>query len=531
MRLFPRLAAGLIAALLSTATLSTTTVAQADQVLHRTLTAEPDSLDPDKTNAADSIAIDHDLFVGLATLDQHARPVPGAAEHWDISPDGLTWTFHLRHDGKWSNGEPVTSADFLYSFRRLVDPKTAAEDPSDLKQVVNYQAIVSGKEKDLTKLGVEAPDPYTFVMHLAEPRIALPFLLTDPQLGPLHKASMERWGEQWTQPGHLVSNGPFTMRAWTPQSEVVLAKNPNFFGADTVKLDEVHWMVAENTDAALTRYRAGEIDFVSLTRVHLPWAKQNLPDQFRSAPDNLAYLLFFNMVKGPLAQDIRLCQAINLAIDRETIVGKLDPRGEPPAYGMIPLAVSNYTAQSMPFKGTPMADRLKQAKDLMAAAGYGPGHPLKLTLIYTTDESNRQILLAVSAMLKPIGIDLDLENSEWQVFVSNMNQRNYDVGLYAMLGTYDDYESGLDNWRSDAGFINPSGYANPKFDDLFHRGVTAKDMATRRDLMQQAEKVLLDDYPVAPLEFGQRNVLVNPKLEGYVTEIIDNQSRYLSFKN
>ena len=525
MRFSPRLAAGLIAALLAT-----TAAAQADQVLHRYDSAEPDSLDPQKTNAADSLSLDRDMYIGLATLDPHGKPVPGAAESWDIAPDGKTWTFHLRHDDKWSTGEPVTSADFLYSFRRLVDPKTAAEDPSDLKQVVNYQAIVSGEEKDLTKLGVEAPDPYTLVLHLTEPRIALPFILTDMQLAPLHRASIEQWGDQWTQPGHIVSNGPFMMKSWVPQSEIVLAKNPNFFDAKDVKLDAVHWIVTENLEAGLTRYRAGELDFVALTRTHLPWARENLPDQLHSAPVNLTTIAFFNMVKGPLAQDIRVREAFNLAIDRDVLVSKIDPRGEPPAYGMVPPVISDYTAQSMAFRGTPMADRLKQAKTLMAAAGYGPDHPLSLTTIYTTDESSRQLLLAISAMLKPVGIDLKLQNSEWQVFVSNMNQRNYDVGFFVLLGTYDDYENGLDNWRSDAGAANPAGYANPKFDDLFHRGGTATSMATRRDLMQQAEKVMLDDYPIAPLEFGQRNVLVSPRIEGYVTDVIDNQSRYLSVK-
>ncbi|HEV2675472.1 MAG TPA: peptide ABC transporter substrate-binding protein [Aliidongia sp.] len=524
MRLFPSIAAGLIAALLSTA-------AQAEQVLHRYNGAEPDSLDPQKTNSAESLAVDREMFVGLAVLDPHNKPAPGAAESWDIAPDGKTWTFHLRHDGKWSTGEPVTAADFIYSFQRLVDPKTAAEDPSDLKQLDGYDAIVSGKEKDLSKLGVEAPDPYTLVLHLTEPRIALPFLLTDMTLAPMHRASIEKWGDQWTQPGHIVSNGPYSMASWTPQSEISLIKSPSFYGAKDVAIDKVDWMVTENLESGLTRYRAGELDFIPLTRVHLPWAKQNMAAQLRSAPINSTGLLFFNMVKGALSKDIRVREAFNLAIDREVLVTKIDPRDEPPAYGMVPPAVSDYTAQSMPFKGTPMADRIKKAKELMTAAGFSPAHPLALEVMYTTDENSRQILLALSAMLKPVGIDLKLQNSEWQVFVSNMNQRNYDIGYYALIGTYDDYENGLDNWRSDAGFANPSGYANPKFDDLFHRGGTAKDMATRRELMQQAERVMLDDYPIAPLEFGQRNTLVNPKLQGFDASVTYPQTRYLSFKN
>ena len=503
----------------------------ADSVLRRPIEAEPDTLDPQKTTSVGPITVDRDLLVGLAALDADEKPVPGAAESWDVSADKRVWIFHLRRDAKWSNGDPVTSADFLSSFRRLVDPATAAADPSALNQVVNYQAIVSGKEKDLTKLGVEAPDAYTLKITLNEPRIAFPFLLTSWSLLPLHRASLEHWGKDWTQPGHFVSNGPYVLKSWTPQTELVVTRNPSFYGAAQVKIDEVHFLNAQDQEAALRRYRAGELDWVGLTRNNIAWAKQNLADQFHSAPGNEIAFMPINLVSGPLAQDIRLREALDLATDRETLVTKVDPRGEQAAYSIVPPMIRDYTPQTMGFIAMPQADRLKRAKELMAAAGYGPDHPLNLTVIYPTQDSTRQLLVAISAMWKPIGVALKLDNMEWQVYISAINQRNFQLGIMGEYGSYNDYESALDDYRSDAGQFNSEGYASAKFDDLFHRGGIALDMATRRDLMQQAERTVMDDYAIIPLDYGAINRVINPKLQGPVATEFYPQSRYLSFKD
>jgi oligopeptide transport system substrate-binding protein len=501
----------------------------AADVLHRPSESEPGTLDPQKMTAGNAIAIDRDLFMGLITLDPDGKPVPGAATSWDIAPDGKSWIFHLRHDGRWSNGDPVTAEDFVYSFRRLVDPQTAADDPSDLKQVVNYEAIVSGKEKDLTKLGVSAPDPYTLKLTLTEPRLALKFLLTDPQVFPLHKATLEKWGRDWTQPGHMVSNGAYVLTSWTPQAEIVMAKNPNFYDAAAVKIDEVHWTDVEDINAALRRYRAGELDWVPLTRDTIDFAEKNLADQLVRAPINSYGFVFFNMTKGPLSQDVRLRKALNLATDRETLV-RIDKLHSLPAYNLTPPVISDYTAPTMPFKDEPMPQRIEEAKKLMEDAGYGLDNHLKFTITYPTRESTRQELLAITQMWKAIYVDLSIENSEWQVYENTVNNHNFEAGVMSGLGSYDDYENGLDNYRSDAGFFNWCGYSNPKFDDLFHRGGTSLDVKERRDLMQQAEAVVLNDYPVIPLAFTTRNVVVSPKLVGYNPSVVYPQSRHLSFK-
>jgi len=504
--------------------------AQAATVLHRPDEGEPESLDPQKTVSAFPLGIIRDMYVGLIALDNSGKPVPGVAESWDIAPDGKSWTFHLRHDTKWSNGDPVTSDDFVYSFRRLVDPKTAAADPSDLAQLVNYDKIQSGEEKDLTKLGVDAPDKYTLHLTLTAPRLALKFLLTDMAVVPLHRATIEKWGNDWTRPGHTVSNGPYVMKDWVPQDQITMVKNPNFYDAASVKIDEVHWVDGSDFEATLKRYRADELDWVDVRRSHYAWAKANMADQLHHTPDNEESFMNINMSKGPLAQDIRLREALNLAIDRETLVTKISPLGQQPAYGVVPPVVSDYTPQSMPMKDIPQEERTKRAKELLAAAGYGPDHPLKITVSYPTEENARQILLAFRQMLQPVGIDLELTNMEWQAYVAALNTRNFDLGFMGASGPYDDYENSLDNFRSDAGEGNFYAYSSKTFDDVFHRGATATDINTRRELMQQAEKIVLADYAFVPINFGVLNRLAKPQLQGMDYSIKAPQTRYLSFK-
>jgi oligopeptide transport system substrate-binding protein len=524
MRLLPLLAAGFAFGVLIGG-------ARAGTVLNRPTVGEPESLDPQKTVSSDPIGILRDMYMGLITLNNDGKPVPGVAERWEISPDGKSWTFHLRPDTKWSNGDPVTADDFLYSFRRLVDPKTAAADPSDLKQLVNFDAILTGREKDLTKLGVDAPDKYTLHLTLTEPRLALKFLLTDPQLFPLHRATVEKWGKAWTRAEHVVSNGPYMMKDWVPQSQIILVKNPNYFDPASVKIDEVHWLITADFDAALKRYLAGELDWVELRRSHYAWAKANMAEQLHHAADNSFNFMNINMVKGKLAGDIRLREALNLAIDREIVVTKIDPLDQQAAYSLNPPVISDYMAPTMPLKDMPQDERSRKAKALVAAAGYGPDHPLKLTVSYPTEDNTRQILLAIRQMLLPIGIELTLSNMEWQAYVETVNARNFDIGFMGLVGSYDDYESSLDNFRSDAGDGSVGGYNSPVFDDLFHRGGTATDIATRRALMEQAERQVLDDYAIVPIYFGVLNRLVNPKLMGVLDDTRVPQSRFLSFKS
>ncbi|MGB8840973.1 MAG: peptide ABC transporter substrate-binding protein [Aliidongia sp.] len=499
-------------------------------VLHRYSLDEPDTLDPQKSVLDASIAIAGDLFAGLVTLSEQGRPVPGIATHWEMSDDGLVWTFHLRPDAHWSNGEPVTAEDFVYSFRRLVDPRTAAADTSALDHVVNAKEITAGRERDLTKLGVEAPDPLTLRLHLIEPQPILLLHMTDNYVLPLHRATLEKWGNDWTKPEHLVGNGPFVLKSWTPQSAIVLAKNQTFFDAATVRLDEVHWLIAPDDAASLRRYQAGELDLARLDRIGLSWAHENRPAEVRTAPAFGILYMFFNMTRGPWATDRRIREALNLALDRDALVTKVDQRGEPAAYGLVPVAISNYMAQSYDWRDQSAADRLARAKALLAEAGYGRDHHLALTVSYPTDETFRHLALAVRSMWQPLGVDLDLKNSEGQVWIQAMESRDYDIGFAAQNFPYDDAEPFLDVFRSDAHALNLQSYANAEFDAVLHRASTALDPAVRRELLEAAERTALADYPAVPLEMLVRNAVVSPKLLGIDMRVPYSPSRYMHFE-
>ena len=506
-----------------------TGAAAAQTVLHRPLEVEPESLDPQKTMSAPAQAVLRDLFDGLVTLDATGKPVPGDAESWDVAPDGRTWTFHLRPGLKWSNGEALTSADYVYAFRRLVDPATTASDPSSLKQLVNYHAIVSGAEKDLTKLGVEAPDPATLRLHLTEPRLALKFVLTDPQTYPLPKAAIERWGKDWTQPGHLVSNGPYALKSWIPQTVIGMERNPNFHDAGSVKLAEVEWLAGTDYEVALRRFRAGELDWADCTRNDIQICRGELADRLHTAPINSYTFIAINLTKGPLAADMRIREALNLATDRELITEKIVPLGEKPAYSITPEVISDYAGPVMAFKDRPMPERIAKAQGLMRAAGFGPDHPLRLTISYPTQEQARQILVAIAHMWQAIYVEASLDNMEFQVLEGRLNTRDYELVAMGGMGPYDDFESGLDNYRSDAGPFNWAGYSNTRYDEVFHRGSTSLDTDERRSLMAQAEAVLLADYPIVPIYFGALNRVTNPRLRHMDYGLRYPESRYLAF--
>ncbi|HLY58752.1 MAG TPA: peptide ABC transporter substrate-binding protein [Stellaceae bacterium] len=505
--------------------------AATEQILRRPTESTHDTLDPQKTSSGESIAIDRDLFTGLLALDNHRRLIPGVAESWDISLDGKVWTFHLRPALKWSNGDPLTAADFVYTFRRLVDPRTHAFNPADLDQIDNAAEIESGKEKDLTKLGVAAVDATTLRVSLVEPRAAFRFLLADSQLFPLHQATVDRWGDEWTKPEHIVSNGPYLMKSMVPGTEYVLVRNPNFYDSAAVRIGEVHWINATDHDAAIQRFRAGQLDFIDVTVSDLPWVRQTMPDQLHSALADEVYFLFFNMAKGPVAKDARVRQAINLAIDRDTLIEQVDPHGEKPAYGLESPLVGNYTPQSMSFHDTPMAERLDKARALLKDAGVGPDKPLRLTVTYASGQTTRDMLLAIAAMLHPLGVELVPQRMDWPEFTRRKNERALEVGWMAELAEYDDVETLLQDFWSGSGYFNFTGYSNPKYDAVFRHVMTEMDGVKRRSFAEEAERTMLADYPFVPIYFNVRNRVVSSRLQNFPDEVHFPQSRYLSFKD
>jgi len=503
--------------------------AEAAKILRRGLDSEVESLDPQKGIALYDVDIQHELMEGLTALDMDMKPVPGAALSWDVSADGLTYTFHLRPDGKWSNGDPLTADDFLYAMRRGVDPKTGASDPGPLRPILNASAIIDGTEKDVTKLGVEVVDPYTLRIRLHAPCVILPLRLTDNAAMPLHRASVEKWGNDWPKPGHFVGNGAFILKDWVPQSQITLIKNPNYHDAAAVKLDEVDYLNTEDVQAGMRRWEAGEIDEFDRPPVkELNRLKQTYPAEYLEAPINSHNFLTINMTKGPLGQDLRLRQALNMTVDRETITQKVTPNGSLPAYGLIPPVIPDYVPQTMFFKSLSQPERVAKAKELMHEAGYGPDHPLQVSLIYTTSEQTRTQLLAIAAMWKQIGVETKLDNMEWSVYLNRVQQKDYDVGVMGEYGLYNEPEDALINYESFNASYNYPGYKSAAFDKLVEAGKVATTVTTRNALFEQAEKQMMTDMPIIPTTDVLQHTLVHKRVIGWRANVVYPQSRYLS---
>ncbi|GGF09088.1 oligopeptide ABC transporter substrate-binding protein OppA [Aliidongia dinghuensis] len=501
--------------------------AHADHVLRRANEAEPESLDPQKTTGLYEANIERDLFVGLLTLDPEMKVVPGIAERWEASTDKKVWTFHLRHDAKWSNGDPVTAADFVYSFRRLVDPKTAAAETEQVRDLVNAEELIAGREKDPTKLGIAAPDPYTVVITLKQPQIMLPLLLTDSNVVALNRKAIEGNAE-WTRPGKIVTNGPFTLDSWTPNSEIVLKKNPGFYDAAKVALDGVRWIMSDNLETGFKRFRAGEIDVARAPRTQIKWARENLGTELHAGDVFGQFALLYNMKNGPFVGHPKLREALSLAVDRDLIVSKIVPEGEKPAYSTVPPVISDYTPPMYDWKDQPMAERLARAKQLLADEGYGPDHPFKFEITYTTNEQARTMLLAIAAMWKPLGVEVTLQNQEWQVFEATLRQKNYAMAPLGGTVTYDDAMQLIEPYVSTSTDQNTIGYASPAYDKFAGQASVATDIKSRAELMEQAERIILADYAEIPLYYQTVNMLVSAKVGGWRNANPYIQSRYLS---
>ena len=505
--------------------------ARAETVFRRGHQAEPESLDPQKVDSAEEANILLDLFEGLTRVDGTGRIVPAVARSWDVAPDGMTWTFHLRPEAKWSDGTPVVAGDFVYGFRRAVDPATAAPYVSILYEIVGARAISDGKEKDIAKLGVTAPDDHTVRIALTEPTAFLPGVLALPIGYPMPRAAIEANGAQWTRPGKMVSNGAYKLDGWEPQQEIRLTRNPNYWAAQTVKIDTARWLVVESDETAFKRFRAGELDFARIPVIEMPWARKNLADELHPDVNLWTAYIILNTGKGPLT-DVRLRQALAMTLDRETLADKVDPHGEVPAYGLIPPGMPGYVQQPPDWVSLGKPDRLAKAKALYAEAGYGPDKPLKLELIYPTTEGSRRTTTAMAGMWKQaLGADVTVTNEENQVVLSQTRRHDFQMSLYGWIADYPDPWTFLSVLQSNAGDLNTADYKNPEFDGLLTEATHTVDPAARMRVLEAAEKLVSRDMPFIPIYYDVRPYLVSTKLDGYHANPLDmHPTQDLAFK-
>jgi ABC-type oligopeptide transport system substrate-binding subunit len=498
----------------------------ADVIVRRGNGGDPESLDPARAEGVHAFDVLGDLYEGLLTLDADGEIIPGVAESWTVSDDGLTYTFRLRDNARWSDGEPVTADQFATGMRRTLSPETASTYAFLLYPIDNAEAVAQGKEPP-TALGVTAPDLSTLVIRLHTPAPYLPSLLTMPATFPFRDdGGVSR--KRFSDPARFVGNGPFVLADWQPGSHIRLRRNPNYREADSVAIDEVLYLPVADPLTELTMYRAGELDITfAVPGSYLQQLRETHPGELLISPHLAVYYLAFDLSEAPF-DDVLLRQALSMAIDREALV-RVTGRGERPAYGLIPDGVNNYESARHGWMSLAREERLERARELYARAGYSAAEPLKVTLLYDAGDFHETIALAVSEMWRSnLGVDVRLDKREWKYLLSTRKNRDeWQVMRFAWTADFDHPASFADILRSTSP-QNLPGYASERYDRLLAEAETTVDPDAQMRLYAAAEAAMLEDAPIAPLYFYVSKHMVSPAILGFESNAFDRHpSRYL----
>lgn len=499
-------------------TLIGTSAHAAEQILRRSLDAEPQSLFPPQGSDIPSYNVTRDLFEGLVISDMQGKIIPGVAEKWELDSTGRIYTFHLRDNAKWSNGNPVRAKDFVFAWQHTLNPETASSYAFIMYPILNAEEINKGKEKDFSTLGVKALDDRTLEVTLKSPTPYFIQALVHHSFYPLHEESVKKSKGKEGRPGNLVSNGAFELKEVRPQQYILATKNKNYWDAPHVKLDKVQYFTSEDTNTTLKRYRAGELDMIyKISAEKLPQVRKDpkIKDHIKSSPFLGTYYYGINLKKAPLSTQKDLREALSLALDREAIVKSVSRAGEVPAYSFVPLNTANAKNISLPFKDMTMEDRLKRAKELYEKAGFSKDKPLEIELTYNTDESHKKLAIAVANMWKTaLGVKVELLNKEWKVFLADRREGNVQMFRGGWIGDYNDPYSFLELMSSDSA-LNDVGFKNKEYDELLHKGAATTDLQQRAEILAEAEKIFLDEHAIIPIYYYVTTRLVSPRVKGY----------------
>jgi oligopeptide transport system substrate-binding protein len=492
---------------------------------------EPATLDAHRCQEVACGNVLRDLYEGLVTEDARGRLIPGMAERWTVSRDGRMWTFTLREGLRWSNGEVLDAPQIVASFRRAFAPATAAPFGELFDALHGARAAQAG-ESPPTSLGVAAPDARTVVFTL-DRSAPLPALLTLPIAFPVYLPAVEKFGAQHTRPGRLVSNGAYRLAEWTPQANLVVARNTHFHAANEVAIETVRFHVTEDAAAELQRFAAGDLH---LTEVVPPQPLEALRARFgaqlRISPYLGAFWLGLNLTRPPLHDSAQLRRALALAVDREKLTRHITGFGEQPAYGIVPSGIAGYTPAAATWASLSQVQREAQARALYRAAGYSAKNPLVIELRYNTSTPHRRMALAVAAMWREVlGAQVRLRNEEWKVFVGNRKQRVItQVFRGGWIADVPDARNFLAAFGSD-GPLNWTGYDDAGFRERLARADAARSESARNAWLRAAEQRLLQADAVVPLYFYTSKHLVADRVLGYEANALDRHaSRWLRLR-
>jgi oligopeptide transport system substrate-binding protein len=499
------------------------------RILMRGNSAEPTSLDPHKATTIWEDWVMGDLFVGLMHQDIKGNPIPQACESITTSEDGLTFTVRLR-DHVWSDGTPVTADDYVYSFRRIANPKTAAQYVSILYPIRNMQRAAEGNAHP-DEVGVRALDPRTLQIEVLYQTPYIDHLLMHQTTYAVPRHVVEKHGDNWLLPENFVSNGPFILKAWIPNDHIHAVKNPRFFGAADVTLNEVYYFPTQDASAALKRFRAGELDIAN--RCPAPdlvaVLRKTIPDQVKISPFIATYYIVVNQKRKPF-DDPRVRMALALALDRETLADKVIRIGQIPAYNVVPPGMPGYSyAAQMGFKSLSFAARQEKAKALLAEAGFGPGRPLSFDFsIYNSKEWHRWAIV-LQFMWRAIGVDMNILPLDSQILYDYLRKKDFDLASAGWIADYRDPKNFLFLFLTSSTDLNYGSYHNDRFDQLVTHSDAIRDPGQRLRTMAEAEQQLLDDCGVIPLLHDVTRDMVSPQVKGWIPNVVNfNRSRYLS---
>jgi len=518
-----------------TALLLTTTSLVAKQELVRGNGAEPVTLDPNLGEGVPGSNVNRDLFETLMTEDGEGNVIPGQAESYTISDDKLIYTFKIRKNANWSNGDPVTASDFVYAFKRIADPKVAAKYSWYLKILgIKNTAEILDSKKPVDSLGVKALDAKTFEVTLAKPIPYFLIGLSHIVMAPVPQKVVEKYGQNWTKTKNIVSNGAYKLSQWVVNEKIVLVKNDKYYDADKVKIEKVTFLPIPDQSTELNRYKAGEIDYLyELPKNQYKTLMKTIPNEVKVLGRVGTYYYYLNMKKKPF-DDIRIRKALSYAVNRDILANKVLGTGEKPAYNFVPEIVSGYKVILPAYAKLTQKQRDEQAIKMLNDAGFNKSHPLKFELLYNTSEQHKRNALAIASMWKKAfhgAVVVTLKNQEWKTYLSEKRAGNYQVARAGWIGDYNEASTMLD-LLTVGHSSNNSFYNNPEYDALMNKARVTTDDAARNELYQKADAMIARDMPIIPLFQYSNARLIKPRVGGYpkVNPLGSIQTKHLYIK-
>ena len=489
-----------------------------NQVLNLGVMDNPPTLDPQRMEDTASARIGYDLYEGLVCEEEDGNVVPCIAERVSVSSDSLKYTFVIRKNAKFSDGSKITASDVVFSFRRLVDPKTASTYAYIAEPILNATAVNNGSKK-LSDFGVKALTPTVVEITLEKPIAHFLKILAMVNFSIVKEANVTQFKDQFTQPSHLVSSGAFKLVYWRVGDKVTSEKNEHYWNAEKTMVTKVNYHPIVDANSELQMYRSGQLDFTwGIPSDQMAKLKETIPNEIKAKPFLSMYYWDLNNKNPEFKNNIKLRQALSMAVDRNVLTRSVTKRGESPAYDLVPLGTQDYTQQNYEWSNWSAEQRVAEAKKLFSEAGYSAEKPLKLKISYNTDINHKKVTLAVAAMWQNTfgrdGLQVELENQEWKVFLKTRQQGDYVVARDGWQADFNDASTFTDLLRS-SNPQNNSKYTNNKIDDLLSKATIEKNPAERRKILETSMRTAMADYPVIPLYSYVTTHLVKPYVGGY----------------